>query len=308
MAGRRPNTGDAVVEAWRNSRLGIKPQAEIEADRRAELRVGATGEQPNRTEGTYEIAGALYLYGEGRVIWLLNGPDEEFVFRADGDGIFSEYFKFRYTGAPGEQRGVFEAIDASAGAFFDLDTLDPDTFNGQVNIYNLGLLKFWGDTDKTVLTATIDSTTGDIDTVGDIATTGTLSVASINTTGTTNLGDSQSDLTTITGKLATAGNAPGVAVGAAAGTGASVGTITGNDVSGRVVLNTGTSPTTGTLCTVTFDTARGAAPNAVMVSQQSAAGGVVDLYATSITSSSFVIGCGDAPAGSSTITVGWFVA
>jgi hypothetical protein len=302
MAGRRPGKGDAVVDAWRNSRLGIKPQAEIEADRRAELRVGATGEQPTRTEGTYEIAGALYLYGEGRVIWLLNGSDEEFVFRADGDGIFSEYFKFRYTGAPGEQRGVFEAIDASAGAFFDLDTLDPDTFNGQVNVFNLGLMKFWGDTDKTVLTATIDSTTGDIETVG------TIVAAGINTSGNSNIGDSQSDLLTVTGKLATAGNAPGVAVGAAAGTGASVGTITGNDVSGRVVINTGTGTTAGTLCTVTFNTARAAAPNAVMVTQQSAASIGSDLYVTSLAAASFIIGCGDAPTASSTITVGWFVA
>jgi hypothetical protein len=142
---------------------------------------------------------------------------------------------------------------------------------------------------------------------GGAITATSVGATTLDVAGISNLGDSQSDLTTIFGKLASAGNPPGIVIGAAAGTGASVGTITGNDVSGRVILNTGTSPATGTLCTITFDTARSAAPNAVMVSQQSATGGVVDLYATSLATTGFVIGCGDAPTGSSTVTVGWFV-
>lgn len=290
MAGHRHGDPDAVVGQWRNGRLGIKSQAEIEADRRAELRIGETGEDPHERAGPFTVNGDANVIGGLLQVGFIDNDADVVVIGPYNYGGAGRIGSFIFRSVAGGT--VFEAYDSIGRAVFAFDAVASlATFVGDVE---------FGD-GIGGLTIRLDATTGDI------STPGVLSVASFNTTANSNLGDSQSDLTTIFGKRTTAGNAPGVAIGAAAGTGASVGAITGNDISGRVVLNTGTSPGTGTLCTVTFNTPYAAAAKNIGANQASATGGVVDLYTTSITASSFVIGCSDAPAASSTITVGWSV-
>jgi hypothetical protein len=137
--------------------------------------------------------------------------------------------------------------------------------------------------------------------------TGLVTMPNLQTTISAILGDSQSDLATLFGKLATGGNAPTVTVaaGGAAGAGATIGTVTGNDISGKAVLNVGTGPTAGNLLLVTFNTARAAAPEAAFAQEQGAAGNG-NLYVTSLLAASIVIGCHAAPPASTAVTIGWF--
>lgn len=305
MTGRRHGDPDATVGRWRDGRLGHKSQADIEADRRAELRVAALGDDPNELAGPLEVRGDITVAdGVLRVAYVPLAMLSGFVVAPPFDETVGDYNAFRFWLDQSVNGDIptFDILDGGGFPIFavrapvsGLDTRElifvDAKFRGYASSESPANLRF------------------ELDTATGFATLASIAVTTLNTAGSSSLGDSQSDLTTIFGKRTTAGNAPGVVIGAAAGTGASVGAFaTGsNDISGRVTLNTGTSPGTGTLCTVTFNTAYPATPKNISANQASATGGVVDLYTTSITASTFVIGCNDAPAASSTITVGWEV-
>lgn len=87
--------------------------------------------------------------------------------------------------------------------------------------------------------------------------TGTVTVSgTLTTEGNNNLGNSSTDLTTITGRLASAGDAPTIAAGASAGVGATASILFGSDTSGQLQINVGTGAGTGIIATITFAAAR----------------------------------------------------
>ena len=75
------------------------------------------------------------------------------------------------------------------------------------------------------------------------------------------------------GKLSgTSGSAPGIAIGAAAGTGAAP-SISGSDLRGSVTINVTSGTATGVLATVTFNVAYASAPFVFLQPANAAAGG-----------------------------------
>lgn len=109
------------------------------------------------------------------------------------------------------------------------------------------------------------------------------------------------------GHIITSGVAPAVVAGAAAGSGPGAITVSGDDTSGRGSFTTGTSPTTGTLFTVTFGATYPAAPSCIVPVAVSAGAGGLGLYTASYATTGFVIGCAVAPPATTAITVGWIV-
>ena len=95
------------------------------------------------------------------------------------------------------------------------------------------------------------------------------------------------------------GSPPTVAVGAAAGTGATA-SVTGSSISGSVTVNAGTSTTsTATLATITFPTAYGTAPRSCTLQPQNAAAvtqvGMVYSTAPSTTAWTLAVGASAVP-------------
>ncbi|MBK8706619.1 MAG: hypothetical protein IPN33_25620 [Saprospiraceae bacterium] len=101
----------------------------------------------------------------------------------------------------------------------------------------------------------------------------------------------------------TGSTTPTIAAGAAAGTGPTVTVDSGNDLCHQVTVITGTSPTTGTLCTVTFNQALDAGLfTFVVFSPRNAAtaGEIAKFYVGSTGNSSYTISCAAAPTASTT--------
>jgi len=143
----------------------------------------------------------------------------------------------------------------------------------------------------TVTLATNVDVAGTLDVTGAATLDSTLTVAGTATlNGDVNLGNAGTDTTTITGQLVGAGSEPGIAAGVAAGSGPTV-NIAGNENWGRVLITTGTSPTTGTLVTITFDNARPDTGYAVMLSagDPDAAGVVARIHPNIVDGSSWNI-------------------
>jgi hypothetical protein len=101
------------------------------------------------------------------------------------------------------------------------------------------------------------------------------------------------------GRRRAAGPTPTAAVGAAAGTGATISSITGSDESGTITITGGTAPTTGILATITFAAGYTVAPYASIL-PKNAASASIQLYATT-TLTTLVINCAVAPAASQTL-------
>jgi hypothetical protein len=104
-------------------------------------------------------------------------------------------------------------------------------------------------------------------------------------------------LTSITvGHLISAGTAPTVAVGAGAGTGSPSASITGHDSAHQVTVNTGTVASGGVVCTITFGTAYGSAPGAIVFSPANASAaaltGLTMVYVSSPGSTSYSLTSG----------------
>jgi hypothetical protein len=99
--------------------------------------------------------------------------------------------------------------------------------------------------------------------------------------------------------------APTIAAGAAAGTGPTVSVDLGNDLSHQITVTTGTGPTTGTLCTVTFGSALDAGLFTGVTfspANANAAGEVAKWYVGSAGNTSYTIACATAPTASTTYT------
>lgn len=94
--------------------------------------------------------------------------------------------------------------------------------------------------------------------------------------------------------------APSVALGAAAGTGSPSATVTGTDEAGVINITAGTSPTTGTLVTLTFNQAFATAP-VVHVTPQDANGAAADYWVAS-TTAHFVVSAATAIGGNTKIS------
>lgn len=89
----------------------------------------------------------------------------------------------------------------------------------------------------------------------------------------------------------TSSKTPTIAAGAAAGTGPTI-AVAGNDLSGKITLTVGTSPTTGALCTVTFGSTMDAATtNYVTFSaaDKDAANAITSFYVSAESNTSFTI-------------------
>lgn len=97
---------------------------------------------------------------------------------------------------------------------------------------------------------------------------------------------------------------PSVAAGAAAGTSPTVSN-TGADERGQVTVTAGSTPTTGTLVTVTFATPYAVAPDAVVVSHSDSVGNLA-LYA-SATTTALTIGCHTAPTATDVYKISYVV-
>lgn len=94
--------------------------------------------------------------------------------------------------------------------------------------------------------------------------------------------------TTLTGKIFGGGATPGIAAHANLGTGPTI-TISGTDTAGKIHIVIGTTPgASGQMCTVTFDTPFAAAPF-VVVSPASAGAFICRPYASSISTTDFII-------------------
>lgn len=109
------------------------------------------------------------------------------------------------------------------------------------------------------------------------------------------------------GHITVGGPAPSVAVGAQAGSGASLGAVSGNDTSGRVTLTTGTGAAAGSLVVVTFASSYATTPSNVVVNALSTNAGGLGHYTTSFSTTGFTIACKTAPTSSAAMTFGWLV-
>lgn len=127
--------------------------------------------------------------------------------------------------------------------------------------------------------------------------TATLGTANVTTLGATTANITTLNATTLTAsggsitaaKVLGGGSAPGIAAGAAAGTGPTI-SITGTDTAGRIAITLGTSPgTNGVLATITFAAAFAAAPYVSLTPSCSAAASTYGLHYVTSSTTSFVI-------------------
>lgn len=108
---------------------------------------------------------------------------------------------------------------------------------------------------------------------------------------------------TIGGHVVTGGLTPFIS-GGAVGSGGTV-SVSGNDSSGIVVINTGQNPGTGMLAAVTFRTSYGSTPHVVIGPSNQNAGNL-NFYATRSTSG-FTLGSNNAPASGTNYTFDYIV-
>ena len=110
--------------------------------------------------------------------------------------------------------------------------------------------------------------------------------------------------------LSTSGPPPSTSVGAAAGTGGSVGSVIdfGNSISGRVVVTAGTSAlTTGVLATITFSSAKPDTNYSVQLTAMSSVAAGSGYYVTGRTTTKFEIGVTVAPGSGDTLSFSYLV-
>lgn len=104
---------------------------------------------------------------------------------------------------------------------------------------------------------------------------------------------------TVKNKIVTNGATPTIAAGAAAGTGATV-SVTGNDISGVITITTGTSPTSGTLATLTFALPYATAPRVTLSANNASAAQLTNYVAS--TTTNFTLSTPATPVASTTYT------
>ena len=109
---------------------------------------------------------------------------------------------------------------------------------------------------------------------------------------------------TVNGHLITRGNTPTAGAGTAVGGGGTV-SISGNDSSGTIAVNTGTAPPAGIFIIVTFRTPFGNTPKVILTPVGSATGSLN--YYTSRSANGFSIGTSSAPAGGTNYVFDYFV-
>lgn len=144
--------------------------------------------------------------------------------------------------------------------------------------------------------------------------------ANVHAVSPTITGTLTADVETLTGKLTHSGvlatlkstqvTAPTVAAGAALGSSPTVSIAAGStDVCGLINLTAGTSPTTGTICTVTFNGTYGGAPKMIILGYAGVASAVPRPYITAagITTTTFVVTAAVAPTASAVCSLWYFV-
>ncbi len=136
-----------------------------------------------------------------------------------------------------------------------------------------------------LLTAGAINIVGDL-TVGGVLTTNTFSARSLTSTSTLTIG----------GHVVTNGPVPGITQGPAAGPSGTV-SMSGNDSSGTIAMNTGLSPTAGIIATITFRTPYSAIPHIVVTPVGSPTGSLQ--YYINRTATGFSIGTNNAPTAAS---------
>lgn len=121
--------------------------------------------------------------------------------------------------------------------------------------------------------------------------------------------DSLTDLV-LDGTLETSGTNPTIAVESAAGTGGSVGAVVnfGNDIAGRVTITSGSgSVGTGSLCQITFASARPDIDYSVQLTAATSQAAVLRYYVTDRQTTSFDIGVATAPGTGETLSFAYLV-
>jgi hypothetical protein len=98
------------------------------------------------------------------------------------------------------------------------------------------------------------------------------------------LGDSTTRTISITGHIDTLGSAPSITANASAGTGRTASIVRGNDTSGLIRLNTGTSAGPGLQFTVTFNVARPTANYQVLLQAADVDAAALQFYVNESTS------------------------
>lgn len=122
----------------------------------------------------------------------------------------------------------------------------------------------------------------------------TLSVTSLKLRGDLNLSQ----------HIITSGGAPGRSTSSSIGAGGTA-SVSGTDTSGRVVINTGSSPSAGCMVTINFTTNFSSTPH-VVISPASSSGAAIQYYATP-TSSGFSVCSANAPGGGQNLIYDYIV-
>lgn len=135
---------------------------------------------------------------------------------------------------------------------------------------------------------------------GGLSVGGTISAASISADSVEFTGDLQ-----LTRHIDTGGGTPSISSSSAVGGGGTV-SISGNDVSGTVTINTGGSPPAGIFAQITFRAAYNSTPR-VQITPSNSAASMVDYY-VSRNSNSFSIGTSSTPSASTTYTFDYLIA
>ena len=134
---------------------------------------------------------------------------------------------------------------------------------------------------------------------GGLSVGGTISAAAISADSVQFTGDLQ-----LTRHIDTGGGTPSISRGSAVGSGGTV-SISGNDVSGTVTINTGGSPPAGIFASATFTRNYNTTPRVQLTPSNSAAS-TVNFYVTR-NSSSFSVGSSSVPSPSTTYTFDYFI-
>ncbi len=138
-----------------------------------------------------------------------------------------------------------------------------------------------------------------LDVTGDVAVGGTLSASAISSDNIQFTGNA-----VFTRHIDTGGGLPSVSSGTAVGSGGTV-SISGNDISGTITINTGGSPPAGVLASISFVNAYNRAPS-VQITPIGSSTAALFYYATR-TTNGFSVGTINAPAASTTYTFDYFV-
>ena len=134
---------------------------------------------------------------------------------------------------------------------------------------------------------------------GGLSVGGTISAAAISADSVQFTGDLQ-----LTRHIDTGGGTPGISRSNAVGGGGTV-SISGNDVSGTVTINTGSSPPAGIFASISFRSAYNSTPRVQLTPSNSAAS-TINYYVTR-NSSGFSVGSTSVPSASTTYTYDYFI-